>query len=110
MGRGAHEAAAGAGPRLLAPQLRAIALPGGLRGPWLRPGRAHPPGEGDGLGGATSRASASRSCRSGSRKNLATFLPWLPERPGWERGEVGFLRLRGKCLMWEVHTVFRGLC
>lgn len=52
MKRGAHEAAEGADPRLLASLLRALGLPGGLRGALASPGRAQPLGEGDGLGGA----------------------------------------------------------
>lgn len=73
-------------PRLLASLSRALGLPGGLRGPWLRPGRAHPLREGDGLGGAASGDSASCSCRSGSKQNLAIFLLWLPEGQGGNEG------------------------
>lgn len=38
---------------------------------------------------------------------LSDFPTKAFQRPGWERGEVGFLRLRGKCQMWGVHTLFQ---
>lgn len=59
-------------------------------GAWLQPGSPHPLPEGDGLGGAASRDSASSFCRSGSRPNLATLPTMASRRPGWERrGEGG---------------------
>lgn len=64
----------------------------GHRPPWRPPGalatawaRAASRG-GRWLGWGDIPGPASRSCRSGSRQNLATFLPWLPRGPGGNAG------------------------